>query len=284
MVKNQFIGIIDSGIGGFSVVRAMRCYLSGENIVYIADPLYFPYGFKTPGELLRIVHPFFSYFSQEDGIKAVITACGTVSSSCLPELRKHFQFPIIGIVEPGAEEAARMTRNGIVAVLATKATVRSSLFKRCIVEHSPSVQVIEEAWPEYIEAVERGEYRSTEHVIKVRRELEKLINKGVDVLVMGCTHFSLISDYFEKLTDGRVKIVDPAVAAVKTLKMSLQKNNMILNGKGELHVLVRGDSSSFQRALASFPGLGYHRVGCFQEKEFADITSSKIYKSNKVLG
>ncbi len=275
MVKNHPIGILDSGVGGFSVVRALRQRLPSEKIVYLADPQYFPYGNKTPAHLLQIIQPFFSYFSEEEKTKIVITACGTVSSSCLPELRACYPFPIIGIVEPGAQAAARMTRNGVIAVLATKATVKSALFRQYITECNPSVRVIEKAWPEFIEAVERGEYNSQVHVNKVRRELEELMNEGVDVLVMGCTHFSLISGFFEHLTAERAHVVDPAVATAETLHVFLYKNGIASTGTGELRVMVRGDCDSFQQALASFPELGYHRVERFPEKETPNIMSSK---------
>jgi len=245
------LGIIDSGIGGLSVVSAVRALLPAEDIVYIADPLNFPYGEKSKEELLEIVKPIIGYLSQRK-VKLVITACGTLSSLCLPDLAQLVTAPIMGIVQPACREAVKVTKQGKIGVLATRATVKAGAFRKTLKEIDPTLEVVEEAWPDFVSAVEKGEFNSPEWKKQIKSRLISLKEKGIDTLIMGCTHFSLISWLFQELVGRDLEVVDPGWACAQEVKKKLpaEKGN---SSWGKLSILVRGDTSAFQKSLQSLP-------------------------------
>ncbi|MDI3542703.1 MAG: glutamate racemase [Candidatus Atribacteria bacterium] len=245
------LGIIDSGIGGLSVVRAVRTLLPAEDIIYVADPLNFPYGEKTKEELLEIVKPIIGYLSQRK-VKLVVTACGTLSSLCLSDLAQLVTVPVMGIVQPACQEAGKATKRGKIGVLATRATVKSGAFHKTLREINPALEVVEEAWPDFVRAVEKGEFNSPEWRKQIKSRLISLKEKGIDTLIMGCTHFSLISWFFQELVGRDIEIVDPGWTCAQEVKkkLSLKQENSF---GGKLSILVRGDISSFQKSLQSFP-------------------------------
>ncbi|HSV30972.1 MAG TPA: glutamate racemase [Atribacteraceae bacterium] len=260
------IGVIDSGIGGLSVVTALRDLLPQEDIVYIADPKYFPYGEKTTEELLCIIRPFFSFFLDEFSTKLVVTACGSVSATCLPFLNREIPVPVIGIVEPGVNEAIAITQTRTIAVLATNATVKSGMFRRLIERVGRNLRVIEKAWPEFIEAVERGEYHTPSWFSQVSRELESLRSQGADTVIMGCTHFSLITAFFEEAADSRIRIVDPAKACAREVKTCLDVTGTTGSGNGQTLMYVRGERSHFHWVLDMLNGVTFQSLNSFPEE------------------
>ncbi len=243
------LGIIDSGIGGLSVVNAVRTLLPEEDIIYVADPLHFPYGEKSREELVEIVKPIIGYLSQHRKAKLIITACGTLSSVCLPDLAQLISIPIMGIVQSACQEAARVTRQGKIGVLATRATVKAGAFGQTLKGVNPGLEVIEEAWPEFVAAVEKGEFNSPEWRVQIKNRLISLKDRGVDTLIMGCTHFSLISWFFQELGGRELQVVDPAWACAQEVKNKLYSEEKRSSSSGKLSILVRGDGFSFQESL-----------------------------------
>lgn len=263
------LGIIDSGIGGLSVVNAVRALLPAEDIIYVADPLHFPYGEKTKKELMEIVKPIIGYLSQDKMVKLIITACGTLSSVCLPDLAQLTSVPVMGIVWPACQEAAQVTKKGKIGVLATRATVRTGAFHRILQDIDSSLEVIEEAWPEFILAIEKGEFNSPEWRAQVQGGLLSLKQRGVDTLIMGCTHFSLISWFFQELGGEDLQVVDPAWVCAQKVKEKLHSGReMKSSSGGKLYLLVRGDCSSFQKSLENLSFSLEGEINCFS----ADIS------------
>ena len=247
------LGIIDSGIGGLSVVNAVRALLPAEDIIYIADPLNFPYGEKGKEELLEIVKPIIGYLFQRRKAKLIITACGTLSSICLSDLSQLISIPIMGIVQPACQEAAKVTKQGRIGVLATRATVKAGAFCRTLKEINPDIEVIEEAWPEFVAAVEKGKFNSPEWKRQIKNRLISLKERGVDTLIMGCTHFSLISWFFQELGGKELQVVDPAWVCAQETKNKLYSERETGSSSGKLSIFVRGDGFSFRKSLENLP-------------------------------
>lgn len=241
---------MDSGIGGFSVVLAVREFFPHSHIVYFADPLHFPYGEKTKEELLPIVQPVFDFLVNGVGVEVLLVACGTVSSLILPEFYGRYSVPLVGIVEPACKEALRLIPEGMIGVLATRATIRVGAFRQMLAELRPGVEVLEEAWPDFIEAVERGNFDTPFWRTWTRARLEMFYEKGVRGLIMGCTHFALISSFFEEMASGLFPIVNPASSCAQ------EARNLLGEEEGEevgsLTVLVRGDKDAFADTIRRF--------------------------------
>lgn len=249
-MKPAPVGIMDSGIGGFSVVLEMRKLFPSCPIVYFADPLHFPYGEKRKEELAPIVQPVVDFLVHGIKVGLLVVACGTVSSLLLPELREKYALPMLGIVEPACREALAMVREGAIGVLATRATIRVGAFRQTLARFRPGVEVVEEAWPEFIEAVEEGVFDTPSWRFWVRERLEALYARGVRGVIMGCTHFALISTFFEELAQGLFPIVNPAVSCAREVGELLPLGQ--LQGPGLLTVFVRGDREGFLQVIERF--------------------------------
>lgn len=184
------VGVFDSGVGGLSAVRELRKLLPSENIIYFGDTSRVPYGGRSPEILLKYARQDVHFLRSFD-IKAILVACGTVSTTCLPVLRGENDLPILGVVEPACRRAVQMTKNGRVGLIATAASVRSGAYEKCIAGIDPAVEVIAKACPLFVPLVENGRYRPGDAVIETvaREYLEPLGRTGIDTLILGCTHY-----------------------------------------------------------------------------------------------
>jgi len=214
------IGVFDSGIGGLTVVRALRRRLPGESIVYFGDPARFPYGTKSAETIVR--------FALEDarfllgrGVKLIIVACHSASSAALPELAAKLPVPVLGVVEPGARAAVRMTKSGRIAVIGTNATIGSGAYEQAIRRLHRDVEIVAKATPLFVPLAEEGWLDNEVAEAAARRYLTGLAEDGVDTLLLGCTHFPLLAGVIGRVLGPTVTLVDSseqtAVAAAETL-------------------------------------------------------------------
>lgn len=184
------VGVFDSGVGGLSAVRELRKLLPSENIIYFGDTSRVPYGGRSPEILLKYARQDVHFLRSFD-IKAILVACGTVSTTCLPILRRENDLPILGVVEPACRRAVQVTKTRRVGLIATAASVRSGAYEKCIGGLDPAVEVIAKACPLFVPLVENGRYRPGDTVIETvaREYLEPLRQTGIDTLILGCTHY-----------------------------------------------------------------------------------------------
>lgn len=258
------VGVLDSGVGGLAVLRAALDCLPQEDYLYLGDSRHFPYGEKEPGFLLERVRQLIGFLRGE-GAKAVMLACNTASAIVLPRLGA-LPFPVVGVIRAGARLATLSTRRGKVGILATAATVRSGAYERAVREEGrPGVEVVTRAAPELVARMERS-FRGAEEVedALIREHVEPLVEEGVDVLVLGCTHFLPLRDRISGLYPG-IQVVDPAREAVRELEGALRLRGMIRsrNGLPRRCFLVSGDPDSFRAVGSRILGLPIGEVGCF---------------------
>lgn len=225
-MDNRKIGIFDSGVGGLTVVREMRELLPGESLVYCGDLARLPYGSKSRENIIAYSREIVGFLLEQD-VKAVIIACGTASSNALPTLREEFDLPILGVVEPGARGAARSTRNGKIGVIGTQATVRSGEYKRLLSKINPDIECTAAACPLFVNLVEEGWFDDPVTEIVAGRYLAPLKEQGVDTLVLGCTHYPLLSDVIRREMGEDVALVNPSREVVREMKEFLEKNGML---------------------------------------------------------
>src|SRR5438309_10145635 len=209
MSDSRPIGVFDSGIGGLTVVKALRDLLPNENIFYLGDTARVPYGPKSPETVQRYALELAGILTQKNA-KALVVACNTVSSVALPLLTKKFAMPVIGVIEPGARAALQATRNRHIGVIGTRATIRSGAYEKTLRAADNNVRVSSRACPLLVPLIEEGllEDDVTDRVIV--RYLEPLLADGIDTLVLGCTHYPLLSAAIARALGGEITVVDSA--------------------------------------------------------------------------
>jgi len=222
------IGVFDSGVGGLTVVRALRRVLPGEDIIYLGDTARVPYGNKSP----RTVEKYSlgcQRFLLDRGVKLVLIACNTASANALPALREASPVPVIGAVEPGAQSALAATTTGHIGVIGTLGTVRSGAYPKAIGERDPQAKLAQLACPLLVPLAEEGWIDDEIAVLVARRYLTELFAKDtrIDTLVLGCTHYPLLRDVLERVAAdvaGRpIAVVDSATAMAEAAREALDR-------------------------------------------------------------
>lgn len=235
------VGVFDSGMGGLSVAREIRARLPHEEIVYLADSAYCPYGDRTVEEIrertLACVGELVSR-----GAKTVVVACNTASGAALEELRATYGVPIVG-VEPAVKPAAESTRRGSIGVLATVATLQTERFGRLVDRYAGHLEVAAVGCPGLAEMVESGTTEGAE----VRARLEDLAapirEAEADVVVLGCTHYPFLRPELEAVLGPEVRIIDSGAAVARQVERVLsEEGGLAVRGPGGFHLLTTGDA------------------------------------------
>ena len=211
------IGVFDSGLGGLSVLAAMRAALPAERFLYVADQANAPYGDQSPDEIAVRAEKITAWLL-ERGVKMIVIACNTASAEALDLLRtRHPEIPFVGM-EPAVKPAAAQSRSKVIGVLATTGTLNAHRFASLVVRHAAGVKVVERACPGLADMVERGECDGPEAEKLVRRFVEPVLAAGADTLVLGCTHYTFLAPVVTHVAGPGVKVIDPrdAVAAQAT--------------------------------------------------------------------
>lgn len=218
-VDTRPIGVFDSGVGGLTVLRALRERLPSESLVYLGDTARVPYGTKSAGVVTRYAQLNAAFLTSLD-VKLLVVACNTASAVALPALRASLDIPVVGVIEPGAKRAAARTRSGVVGVLGTPGTIRSGAYQRALQAERAGLTVHAQACPLFVPLAEEGWLKGDVPRIVARSYLEPLLGHGMDTVVLGCTHYPLLRDVLQEVLGAGVALVDSgdatseAVAAV----------------------------------------------------------------------
>ena len=221
-MKNRPIGIFDSGVGGLTVVKEIFKTLPNERIIYLGDTARVPYGTKSP-ETIRRFSIETVEFLMRFGVKLIVVACNTVSSISLPLLRKRFNIPIVDVIRPGARRAVKMTRNNKIGVIGTATTVKSRAYEREIGRISKDVRVISQTCPLFVPLAEEGWLNGKITLDIARKYLTPLSKKGIDTLVLGCTHYPLLRGVIGRAIGKDVNVVDSASSVAEETAAILLK-------------------------------------------------------------
>ena len=242
------IGVFDSGVGGLTVAAALRDLLPGENIFYIGDTARVPYGGKSQQTIERYAVEITGLLLAENA-KMIVVACNSASALAIPRLEEMLKIPVIGVIMPGAKAAINATRKKRIGVIGTRATIYSRAYERAIQALNPDVQVISQACPMLVPLIEEGwlDDPITDQV--VRRYLEKLVREDIDTLVLGCTHYPLLTEAIAKFVGPDIKLVDSARNCAVAVKELLKKEKIAApaDNLGKLHVALTDKSDGFLR-------------------------------------
>lgn len=241
------IGIFDSGVGGLTVVKSLVEQLPRESFIYFGDTAHLPYGNKSREQLCQYARNIIAFLLDND-VKAIVVACGTHSSITLPEIEDDYPVPLLGVVKPGARAAVRTSRNKKIGIIATQASVNSGSYSKSISAINGDCQVFANACPRFVPLVESGQLAGAEVEEAVQEYIDPLLEKGIDTLVLGCTHYPFLLPILKKHAGTSVRLVDPASETVEELK-TLLTQEQILNGsgKGAGRFLVSGNDQSFYK-------------------------------------
>jgi len=223
-MNRQAIGVFDSGVGGLTVVRELMRALPNEEIIYFGDTARVPYGAKTKETVTKYAKQIM-HFLLTKNVKAVIIACGTVSSNCYEALRAAFDVPIIEMVQHGAAACLDTTANNRIGVIGTEATIRSGAYERSIRTERREAEVFAKACPLFVPLAEEGWTNNTVAQLTAELYLQELIDRKIDTLVLGCTHYPLLLDCIRRAVGG-IAIVNPAEAAAAYVARFLRENGL----------------------------------------------------------
>ncbi|MGI8957805.1 MAG: glutamate racemase [Chthoniobacterales bacterium] len=223
--REKAIGVFDSGIGGLTVVRALRELLPNEAIFYLGDTARVPYGGKSAATVERYSREITELLLNEN-CKTIVVACNTASALALPQLESTTPVPITGVIQPGAQAAVAATRNGHIGVIGTRATIKSGAYERALLALDPAVQVSARACPLFVPLIEEGwlEGEITDGV--VRQYLSPLVEEGIDTLVLGCTHYPLLREAIGRFLGESVRLVDSAQSFATAVARLLEEEGL----------------------------------------------------------
>ena len=240
------IGVFDSGIGGLTVVKALRDLLPNENIVYLGDTARVPYGPKSPETVQRYALELAQILTQKNA-KALVVACNTVSSVALPLLANKFSVPVIGVIVPGARAALQATRNRHIGVIGTRATIRSGAYEKVLHATDNNVRVSSRACPLLVPLIEEGLLNDDVTDQLILRYLQPLVADGIDTLVLGCTHYPLLTNAITRVLGLQITLVDSAQNCARAVEEMLNQQSLRAapQNRGELHVALTDAADNF---------------------------------------
>lgn len=232
------IALFDSGEGGLTVLKRVLALYPGEDYLYLSDSAHFPYGFRDLDQVRAFFLAILEFFLAE-GARAVVVACNTATAAALEDARRVSPVPVVGVVEAGAETAARVSRNRRVGVLATAATCRSGIYRRTLARFGPDLIVVERPCPTLVVLAENGHTEGDESRAAVGGCVGPLLRSGVDTIILGCTHFPHMERAFEAVVGGRARLIDPGYETAKALPRHVE--GLRVHGLGRITSYTTGD-------------------------------------------
>lgn len=240
----SFIGIFDSGIGGLTVLKALKGQLEDESFTYLGDTARLPYGSKSPRTIRHYLEQNIR-FLEGPGVKALVVACNSASSVLNEDYWDGI--PIYGVIKPGSTAALRVTRNGHIGVLGTRATVESGAYVTALREMDPKIKITQQACPLLVPLVEEGWVKDSVTNQVLERYLKEPLNAGVDTLILGCTHYPVLKDSIAAIVGPDIKLVDSAEVITEQLGADLLSGKISPErGPGTTHIWTTDTNHAFQ--------------------------------------
>ena len=254
-IGQQAIGVMDSGVGGISVLKHIHALLPHEHLMYVADSKYAPYGNKTPKEITTRCMIIADYLIAQN-VKALVVACNTATAAAIDEMREAYDLPIIGM-EPAVKPAAEASRNGVIGVLATVGTLKSAQFAALLESYGRNVKVVTQACVGLVECIERGELDTPETKALIRQYTTPLLAEGADTIVLGCTHYPLVKDAIREIVGAEISLIDTGAAVAKQLKNKLEEKGLlsIAQETAEVHFWTNSEAENAEQVTEKLWGV-----------------------------
>ncbi|WP_270621893.1 glutamate racemase [Weissella viridescens] len=257
-MDNRAIGYMDSGVGGLTAVKQALYQLPNEQVKYVGDTLRMPYGPRRTEEVAKFALQIGQYLNEtDDGIKLLVIACNTATAAGLPLLQEHLPIPVVGVIQPGVESALDTTENNEVGVIATQGTVDSNAYYNGLMAGNPGIDVQQVATPDLVTLVESNLTDEAEKQAVVTDQLAELIGTDIDTLILGCTHFPLLSNEIQQAMGDQVTLVNAGAEAINLVEQILDDNDArhgiypMANHEDDLY-FTTGDIEPFQKIAESW--------------------------------
>ncbi len=249
------IGVFDSGVGGLTVCRKIMETLSAESIVYLGDTARVPYGSKSPKTVIRYAQACANLLIRQN-IKLLVIACNTASAFALNTLRSQLPIPVLGVIEPGARAACNCSESGRIGVIGTRGVVGSKIYTRTIQNIRPDTHVYGVACPLFVPFAEEGWVEGAVFKQVAKTYLEELIQKDIDTLVLGCTHYPLLRNTIADVMGPEIRLVDSAEETARAVMLTMKHERLLVQDDkpGSHRFLVSDDPEGFSRVGARFFG------------------------------
>jgi glutamate racemase len=254
-VGGRPIGVFDSGVGGLTVARAILDQLPHEPLLYVGDTARFPYGPRPPAEIRRYALEIADWLVRRD-VKMLVVACNSVEVSAIGEITSAAELPVVGVIDPGVRAAIRATARGVIGMIGTEATVTSGAYERAVSATGADVRLVSAACPVFVEHVERGDTTSPQLREAARRYLEPLVSAGIDTLILGCTHYPLLTGLLQLELGPDVVLVSSAAEIAKdTYRILVEQGLVRADPSPPAHrFLCTGDPAAFGPVADVFLG------------------------------
>ncbi len=249
------IGIFDSGVGGLSVLRAIRHQMPEEPVIYFGDQGHVPYG-PRPLQQVRDFSEGITHFLLGKGAKIIVVACNAASAAALTYLRQTFLNTSFVGMEPAVKPAVEHTETGVVGVLATPATFQGALYASVVERFAAGVSLLQSTCPGLVQQIELGELDSPKTRTILEDALEPMLKKNIDTVVLGCTHYPFVIPLIQQIVGEKVRVIDPAPAVARQTKRLLEADGLkLLNGGcGEIRFFTSGDAIALPTLLPKLIG------------------------------
>ncbi len=221
MMDNRSIGVFDSGLGGLTAVKQIMRELPKESITYFGDTGRVPYGTRSRDTIIKYSKNDVNFLLSRD-VKAIVVACGTVSSVALSELKKCYDIPIIGVVEAAAKAAVSVTKNGKIGIIGTPGTIKSGSYEKVIAKENPKLKTYSRACPLFVPLVENGHFETEVAELVTEEYLSEIRSSGADTLILGCTHYPLLKNTIAKFMGSDVVLIDAGAEVAKALSRDMK--------------------------------------------------------------
>ncbi|MGO1475644.1 glutamate racemase [Alkalibacterium gilvum] len=249
-MSNKPIGLLDSGVGGLTVLKAVKNRLPDESFVYIGDTKRCPYGNRTKDEIIRFTLEMVQFLMKKN-VKMIVIACNTATAHALEIVRKKVNIPVIGVVKPGSVAASHKTETNNIGVLATVSTVDSKFYVQSLLKQDEKIKVKSLACPEFVDIVEKNAYESKEAKELVANKLADFKEKEMDTVILGCTHFPLLTSYIQETLGENITLIDSG--SVTSLKVEAVLNEKKLAGnknhQNTINILTTGPEETFREIV-----------------------------------
>ncbi len=250
-MNDRPIGLFDSGVGGLTVLKQLDIILPGENYLYFGDTARVPYGEKTPEQLYSFVEEIMEWFKRKN-VKAVAIACNSSSAVVYEKIKGDYDFPMFSLIEPTAKYVSYLNASKI-GVIATSATVNSKAYTKNIKAINPDIEVIETACPGLVEIVESNKTETQEARKLVIKYIVPMLQKGVEKIILGCTHYPFLSGVINEITGNREMLVDPAKHLANDMADSLMQMDLLNSQhRGQKEFYASSNTAMFKEAGKRF--------------------------------
>ncbi len=249
------IGIFDSGVGGLSVLRAIREQMPEESIIYFGDQGHVPYG-PRPLQQVRDFSEGITRFLLGQGSKIIVVACNAASAAALAYLRQTFSDILFVGMEPAVKPAVERTETGVVGVLATPATFQGALYASVVERFAAGAKLLQSTCPGLVQQIELGELNSLRTRTILEQALEPMLKNNIDTVVLGCTHYPFVIPLIKQIVGEKIRVIDPAPAVARQAKRLLEAkgSKRPASGRGEIQLFTSGDARTLETLLPHLTG------------------------------